>query len=173
MEQSSSWEANRFSTSQEIPRILWNSKVNYCIHNARHLSLSWASSTQSIPPHPNSWRSALMLVLSSHLRLRLPSGLFPSGFPTKTLYTPLPCPIRATCPVHLILLDFITRTIFGQQYKSLSSSLWSFLQSPVTSLLLGPNILLNALSITLNVSDQVSHSYKTTGKIIVPYILIF
>ena len=64
--------------------------------SVRHLSLSWASPIQSIYPHPTSWRS--ILILSTHLRLGLSSGLFPSGFPTKTLYTPLYSPIRATCP---------------------------------------------------------------------------
>jgi hypothetical protein len=34
--------------------------------SARHLSLPWASSIQSIPPHPTSWRSNL--IFSSHLR---------------------------------------------------------------------------------------------------------
>ena len=56
----------------------------------RHLSLSWANPFQSIYPHPTSWIS--ILILSTHLRLGLPSGLFPSGFPTKTLYTPSPHP---------------------------------------------------------------------------------
>ena len=140
MKKSSSREANRFSASQEIPRILWNTKVHCCIHKRPPLSISWASSIQSIPPHPTSWRS--ILILSSHIRLGLPSGLFPSGFPTKTQYTSHLSPIRATCPAHLILLDLITRTIFGEEHRSLISSLCSFLHSPVTLSVLGPNILL-------------------------------
>ena len=55
--------------------------------SVRQLSLSWASPIQSIYPHPTSWRS--ILILSTHLRLGLPSGLFPSGFPTNTLDPPL------------------------------------------------------------------------------------
>ena len=67
--------------------------------SVRHLFLSWASPIQSIYPHPTSWRS--ILILSTHLHLGLPSGLLPSGFPTKTLYTPLSSPIRATCPAYI------------------------------------------------------------------------
>ena len=58
--------------------------------SVRHLSLSWASPIQSIYPNPTSWRS--ILILSTHLRLGLPSGLLPSGFPTKNLYTHSPHP---------------------------------------------------------------------------------
>ena len=82
--------------------------------------------------------------LKTHFNIILPrthrSPKFPhsSGFPTKTLYTPLLSPICTTCPAHLILLDLLTRTIFVEQYRSLSSSLCSFLYSSATSSLLGP-----------------------------------
>ena len=87
---------------------------------------------QSSPcPHPISWKS--ILILSSHLRLGLPSGHFTSCIPTKTLSVPLLSPMHATSRAHLIRFDLITRIILGEEYGSLSSSLCSLIHSPVIS----------------------------------------
>jgi hypothetical protein len=45
--------------------------------------------------------------------------------------------MRATCPTHLIL-DMITWKIFGEQYRSLSSSLCSLFPPPCYLVLLRP-----------------------------------
>ena len=92
---------------------------------AHHLSLSWAGSFQSMPPHPTSWWC--ILILSPDLCLGLTSGLFPSGFPTK------PC-LHLSSPPYVLhapppILNLITWIIFGEEYRSLGSSLCSFLHS--------------------------------------------
>jgi hypothetical protein len=104
-----------------------------------------------------------------HLRVGLRSGVFPSGFSTKTYI-----------PIHLIFFDLIFLIIFGEEYSLWSPSLCSFLQPPIISPLFSPNIHLSilcwnafCLCSSLNVRNQVSHPSKTAGKIIVLDILIF
>ena len=118
------------------------------------------------------WRS--VLILHSNLRLNLPSVLFPSGFPAKTICTPLLFPIHTTCLAHLILLDVIAQIVFCEKYGLWCQSLCAFLHFPVTSSLLGPNIFLNtlfsntlSLGTSLSMSDQVSRTYKTTGTVLI------
>jgi len=81
--------------------------------NVCHLSLCWASPIQSIYPHPTSLRA--ILILSTHLRLGLPSGLLPSGFPSKTLYT-----YQGSLRFKFHMIEWLTRQcnfIYAQKKK--------------------------------------------------------
>jgi hypothetical protein len=96
MEQNPSGEANCLQLVKKFPAFYGTRRFLTALTSARQLSLSWASPIQSSQPHPTSWRQ--ILILSSHLRLGLPNGLFPSGFLTKILYTPLTSPYVLHAP---------------------------------------------------------------------------
>jgi hypothetical protein len=58
--------------------------------------------------------------------------------------------MRATCPAHLICLDFTTRTILGKEYRSFSSSLCSFLHYFIKAFLIEIGVI--SLTFILSVS---------------------
>ena len=90
MVQSPSWEANCFAASQEIPRILWNPNVHYRTHKRPPPIPILGQPNPVHEPTSPSWRS--ILILSTHLRLRLPSGLFPPFSPPRPYTPPSPHP---------------------------------------------------------------------------------
>ena len=160
MQQSPSCGANSILASQKIPRILCSPKVHY-------------RSRKCPPPVPilsrlDPFHNPTSNFLKILLNIILPSTPAFSKWSLSfrfahqnTVYAS-PIPIRATCPPNLIVLDFITRTILGKAYRSLSSSLCRFLNSPINSSHLGPHILNTLFSNTLNlrsslnVSDQIA-----------------
>jgi hypothetical protein len=159
---SPSCKANRFSGSQGTSRILWNVKVHYRIYKCPPPVTLLNQINPVYAPHPTSWIP--IFILPSHLHLGNPSGHFTLGFPTKTLHTSLLYPKCATHPAHLIFFYVITWIIFGKGYRSLSSSLCSFVHSPVT---LSSNILLSTVfsntlrpCYTLTVSDYAFHDFN-------------
>ena len=115
----------------KFPAFHGTRKFITALTSVRHLSLSWASPIQSIYPHPTSWR--FILILTTHLRLGFPSGLLPSVFPTKTLYTPSPHPhMPHAQPISFF--SILSPAHYWEEYKSFSFSLCNLLHSPVTSI---------------------------------------
>jgi len=90
---------------KKFSAFLHNLKVYYRMHTCPPPVPIISQSNPVHIPHPTSLRSTL--ILSSHLRQ------VPLSKPCMHLSS-----IRATCPAHLILLDLLTRTIFGEGYRS-------------------------------------------------------
>ena len=120
MEQSPSWEANRFSASQEFPHIFMNPTVHYRIHKCPppvsilsklypvhnpHVSLLKIALNNNLPSMPGSHKWSLSLT-------------FPHQIP---VYGPT-LHIRTAYPAHPILLDFIARTVLGEVNRSQSTT---------------------------------------------------
>jgi hypothetical protein len=80
MDMSPSWEAVTCAVTQELPSSLWSPKVRYTVYKSPPLV---PILRQIDPVHT----TTPILILSTHLRLGLHSGLFPSGFPINIPYT--------------------------------------------------------------------------------------
>jgi hypothetical protein len=113
-----------------------------------------------------------ILILSSQLYLGHLSDVLASTRFTRTLYILLFVLMHSTCLGHLIILQLIILAICGDEHKLRSSALCNFLHPPISSYPLGlynliSSLTSNTLSLcsSLNVRDQVSHPYKTTGKL--------
>jgi len=119
MVQSPSWEANWFAASQEIPRISRNPKFHYRTHKR--------PPTVSILGQPNPVHIPTSHLLEIHPNIIQPSTPRSSQwspslqFPHQDPIHPLSSPIRATCPAHLSLLDFITSKSNTQKFYIVAS----------------------------------------------------
>ena len=143
------------------------------------------------PPHVPSFNQTnpfnvflptyLKIYFNTNLSYKLSSSKWPQflkfSHPNPISTSPFPHIYHKSRPS--ILLYLITRIVFVAEQTSLSSSLCGILHSPVTFSLLDPNILLStqfsdtlSLRSSLNMTDQDSHPYKTTGNVTVMCILI-
>jgi hypothetical protein len=137
-----SWEAYSSSDSQDIPRILWSPKVLYSLHNGPQqvtvlcqINLVHTLKHYSLQIHFNIILPPMPRFSPWSLSFRLPNRNF------VRIYLPM----LTTWPAHRDLFDLITLIIFVDEQKLCNLSQCSFLQPPVISPILSPNVLLSNL----------------------------
>lgn len=83
----------------------------FCSYSRSSQQLMGSEGSLPCSPEPSNGPCPISLtsiiILPSHLRLPLPSSLFPCDFPTKTLYVLLSVPVRASYLAHLIRPNLI------------------------------------------------------------------
>jgi hypothetical protein len=127
VKQSPSREANSAPKSSEI-------SPNFVESEATLQGLQKPSNTphseshqRNVPSKFCSFKLNFNIILK--LLLGLPSGLFPSCFPTKPTHAPLLFPKSVACPASKSSLLIISLE------RSWSSSVWTLFQSPISSAL--------------------------------------
>ena len=159
MQQSYSWEAIRFSASQEIPRILRNPKVHYRIHNipSHLLTLN----------HINSVHTPTSHFLKIHFNIILPSTPWSSKWSlslrsphSDPLCTSLQYVLHAPLVSFFLILSPEWHLVMG--YRSLRSTSCSCLPPPITSFFWSPNVFRSTYFRTSSVS-VLAATWETTS----------
>jgi hypothetical protein len=89
--------------------------------------------------HPHTYLFCLTSLINTRPSTPLSSKCFLTlDFPPKNLVFTSLFPESYTCPAHLNLLDLVSWIIIGEDYKSWSSSLCSFLQCSITNYAVPP-----------------------------------
>jgi len=166
MQQNPSWEANRFTASQKIRSIIWNPKVYYCIHkNPPTVPILSQNNPHHAPSH----------FLMIRLNIILPSTPGSSKW-FLSLRFPRKNPVYASPLPHTCYMPLPSHSLFDHPnniwWGLLIIKLLTMLFCPILCYLihLGPKyfpstLFSNTLSLrpSLNINDQVSHPYNTTG----------
>jgi hypothetical protein len=169
MELNLSWRASSCSNTQKKLSAFYGGRMFIIMFtSSSHWFLSWARLIQSTLSHPIFLRS--ILILPSKICLGRHVGLIHSGFHIRLRINF--SPMHATSPVHLTILDLIILMIFVEGYILWRSSLCRFLQQLTTSQTLFFHTVFSVPCfrhpqsvISLNVRDEVSRLYKSTGRI--------